>query len=111
MGSDRDYSQWPLSIHRREFQFHDCPLGKQSQLTRSGRLRDWESDHLGHMANWFACMGSGQQPHGTVQDGFAHSVACMMAAEPYSSGKEQHGDAHGDDCRSGTWEPLGFCVS
>src|SRR6267154_1146258 len=48
---------------------------------------------LGHMANWFACMRSRQQPHCTVQDGFAHSVACMMAAEAYSSGKKQYWDA------------------
>ena len=36
---------------------------------------------LGHMANWIECMRSRQQPHCTVQDGFAHSVACIMAAE------------------------------
>src|SRR5438309_10017931 len=48
---------------------------------------------LGHMANWFACMRSRQQPHCTVQDGFAHSVACMMATKAYSSGKKQYWDA------------------
>jgi predicted dehydrogenase len=48
---------------------------------------------LGHMANWIECMRSRQQPHCTVQDGFAHSVACMMAAEAYSSGKKQYWDA------------------
>ena len=48
---------------------------------------------LEHMANWFECMRSRQQPHCTVQDGFAHSVACMMAAEAYWSGKKQYWDA------------------
>jgi predicted dehydrogenase len=43
---------------------------------------------LGHMSNWFECMRSRQQPHCTVQDGFAHSVACMMAAQSYWSGKK-----------------------
>jgi len=43
---------------------------------------------LGHMANWLECMRSRQQPHCTVQDGFAHSVACMMAAQSYWSGKK-----------------------
>jgi predicted dehydrogenase len=47
---------------------------------------------LGHMANWFECIRSRQQPHCTVQDGFAHSVACMMAAEAYHSGKKQYWD-------------------
>src|SRR6266702_8117428 len=48
---------------------------------------------LGHVANWFECMRSRQQPHCTVRDGFAHSVACMMAAEAYSSGNKQYWDA------------------
>ena len=43
---------------------------------------------LEHMANWFECMRSRQQPHATVNDGFAHSVACMMAAQSYWSGKK-----------------------
>jgi len=48
---------------------------------------------LGHMANWLECMRSRQQPHCTVHDGLAHSVACMMAAESYWSGKKQYWDA------------------
>jgi predicted dehydrogenase len=43
---------------------------------------------LGHMSNWFECMRSRQRPHCTVQEGFAHSVACMMAAQSYWSGKK-----------------------
>ncbi len=46
-----------------------------------------------HMANWFECIRSRQQPHCTVQNGFAHSVACMMAAESYWSGKKLYWDA------------------
>lgn len=41
-----------------------------------------------HMANWLDCMRSRQQPHCTVNEGYAHSVACMMAAEAYWSGKK-----------------------
>jgi len=48
---------------------------------------------LEHMANWFECMRSRQQPHATVKDGFAHSVACMMAAQSYWSGKKVFWDA------------------
>lgn len=47
---------------------------------------------LEHMANWFECMRSRQQPHATVHDGFAHSVACMMAAGSYFSGKKLYWD-------------------
>jgi predicted dehydrogenase len=48
---------------------------------------------LGHMANWFECMRSRQQPHATVEAGFAHSVACMMAAESYWAGKKMFWDS------------------
>jgi predicted dehydrogenase len=48
---------------------------------------------LEHMANWFECMRSRQQPHCTVHDGFAHSVACMMSTQSYWSGKKQYWDA------------------
>jgi predicted dehydrogenase len=48
---------------------------------------------LEHMANWFECIRARQQPHATVQDGFAHSVANMMATESYWSGKRQYWDA------------------
>jgi len=47
---------------------------------------------LEHMANWFDCLRSRQDPHCTVEDGFAHSVACMMSAEAYWSGKKQYWD-------------------
>jgi predicted dehydrogenase len=46
-----------------------------------------------HMANWFACLRSREQPHGTVQDGFDHSVANIMATQSYWSGKKQYWDA------------------
>jgi len=48
------------------------------------------------MSNWFECLRSRQQPHCTVNEGFAHSVACMMAAEAYWSGKKQYWDAAGE---------------
>ncbi len=55
-----------------------------------------------HMANWFECMRSRQQPHCTVQDGFAHSVACIMAAQSYWSGKKQYWDATGETIQDHT---------
>lgn len=47
---------------------------------------------LEHMGNWFDCMRSRQQPHATVHAGFAHSVACMMAAESYWTGRKIYWD-------------------
>ncbi|HTW56863.1 MAG TPA: Gfo/Idh/MocA family oxidoreductase [Terriglobales bacterium] len=48
---------------------------------------------LEHMGNWIDCMRSRQQPHASVHDGFAHSVACMMAAESYWAGRKIYWDA------------------
>ena len=45
-----------------------------------------------HMENWFECIRSRQQPHCTVRDGFAHSVANIMATQSYWSGKKQYWD-------------------
>jgi len=47
---------------------------------------------LEHMANWFSSMRSRRQPNATVHAGFAHSVACMMAAESYWTGKKVYWD-------------------
>ena len=47
---------------------------------------------LEHMANWFDCLRSRQQPNCTVEEGFAHSVACMMATQSYWSGHKVYWD-------------------
>jgi predicted dehydrogenase len=48
---------------------------------------------LEHMANWLDCMRTRTQPAATVHDGFAHSVACTMAAQSYSSGRKVYWDS------------------
>jgi len=47
----------------------------------------------GHMANWFECLRTRQQPHSTVEAGFSQSVASIMATEAYWSGKKVYWDA------------------
>lgn len=47
----------------------------------------------GHMANWLGCLRTRDEPHCTVEDGFAHSVACIMAAQSYWSGHRVYWDA------------------
>ena len=42
--------------------------------------------------NWFDCLRSRKQPNATVHNGFSHSVACIMAAESYWSGKKMYFD-------------------
>jgi hypothetical protein len=48
---------------------------------------------LHHLENWLECLRSREQPHATVTDGYAHSVACIMAAESFWAGKKLYYDA------------------
>jgi predicted dehydrogenase len=48
---------------------------------------------LEHMTDWFECLRSRRAPHCTVEEGFAHSVACIMAARSYWSGRRVYWDA------------------
>ncbi|HLK04926.1 MAG TPA: Gfo/Idh/MocA family oxidoreductase [Candidatus Acidoferrum sp.] len=47
----------------------------------------------GHMSNWFDCLRSRHQPAATVRAGFSQSVAIIMAAQSYFSGKKLYWDA------------------
>jgi hypothetical protein len=49
-------------------------------------------DDLSHMTNWFECLRTRKQPNATVQNGFSHSVACMMATQAYWTGKRIYFD-------------------
>src|SRR6266849_9595004 len=41
---------------------------------------------LSHMTNWFECLRSRKQPNATVLNGYAHSVAVIMATRAYREG-------------------------
>jgi len=48
---------------------------------------------LFHMENWLDCLRSRKQPNATVDDGYAHSVACIMAARAYREGRKLYWNA------------------
>jgi predicted dehydrogenase len=51
-------------------------------------------EDLSHMANWFECMRSrNTRTNATVDNGFLHAVACIMAAQSYWQGKRLYYDA------------------
>jgi predicted dehydrogenase len=50
-------------------------------------------DDLSHMTNWIECLRSRKAPNATVRHGFAHSVACIMAARAYREGRKLYWDA------------------
>jgi hypothetical protein len=37
---------------------------------------------------WFACMRSRKTPNGSIETGFAHSIAVIMATRSYREGKK-----------------------
>jgi predicted dehydrogenase len=45
-----------------------------------------------HMKNWLAAMRNGSQPNATVEAGFAHSVAAIMAARAQREGRKLYWD-------------------
>jgi predicted dehydrogenase len=45
-----------------------------------------------HMTNWLECLRSRKPTHATVENGFCHSVACIMAAKAYWEGKRMFWD-------------------
>jgi predicted dehydrogenase len=47
---------------------------------------------LSHMTNWLECLRSRKAPNATVLNGFAHSVAVIMAARAYREGKKLYWD-------------------
>ena len=54
-------------------------------------------EDLSHMSNWFDCLRSGNtRTNATVDHGFLHAVACIMAAQSYWQGKRLYYDAKGE---------------
>jgi len=49
-------------------------------------------EDLSHMTNWLECLRSRKQPNATVLNGYAHSVALIMATRAYREGKKMYWD-------------------
>ena len=49
-----------------------------------------------HMRNWLECLRSRKQPNASVDAGFAHSVAAIMAARAQREGKKLYWDSKGE---------------
>jgi hypothetical protein len=52
-----------------------------------------QDDNLeAHTSNWLSCLRSRQTPNGSIESGFAHSVAVVMATRSYREGKKLYWD-------------------
>jgi predicted dehydrogenase len=45
-------------------------------------------DDVQHLLNWLHAMQDRRDPNATVDHGFSHAIACIMAAQSYWSGKK-----------------------
>ena len=52
-----------------------------------------DDDQKYHTDDWLACMRSRKTPNGSIESGFAHSVAVVMATRSYREGKKMYWDA------------------
>jgi predicted dehydrogenase len=54
-------------------------------------------EDLSHMSNWFECLRSrNTRTNATVENGFLHSVACIMAAQSYWQGRRLFYDSRSE---------------
>jgi hypothetical protein len=58
------------------------------------------------MKNWFECLRSRKQPNASVEDGFAHSVAVIMAARSQQEGKKLYWDRSAEQILDRPPEPT-----
>src|SRR5262249_22869417 len=57
-----------------------------------GPLPFTSDSNASHMKNWFECLRSRNQPNASVDAGFSHSVAAIMAAQAQREGKMLYWD-------------------
>jgi hypothetical protein len=52
-----------------------------------------QDDNLkAHTDNWFQCMRTRATPNGSIESGFAHAVAVVMATRSFREGKKLYWD-------------------
>ena len=78
------------------------PVVDDSRIERRLRVafHNIGDEDLSHMSNWFACMRSGnKKTNATVDNGFLHAVAVIMAAQSYWQGKRLYYDSAAEQSR------------
>jgi hypothetical protein len=53
-----------------------------------GKLDVTPIDHPDHYLNWLQCMRSGETPNASIDAGFQHAVAVLMAVLSYDTGRK-----------------------
>jgi len=93
-GSPRYQLVEEKGVHEDDPEIYAKRASKYLTLPGDGRIPSTAISDLDlhHLENWFECLRSRQQPHATVREGFGHSLACIMAARSYWTGKRLYWD-------------------
>jgi len=63
-------------------------------MRKKATLINIGDEDLSHMSNWFECLRSrNTKTNATVDNGYLHAVAVIMAAQSYWQGKRLYYDA------------------
>jgi predicted dehydrogenase len=58
-------------------------------------------DHPDHFLDWLQCMRTRNTPNASIDAGYQHAVACLMAVKAYDTGKRQIYDVEKREIREG----------
>ena len=74
-----------------------CTYSAEGGPKRDGKIRGKVDvaaiQRPDHFLNWLQCMRTGETPHASIDAGFQHAVAVLMAVISYDSGKKTIYDA------------------
>jgi predicted dehydrogenase len=88
--------RWLLVEEKGNFEDDPTVVRKETWLSLPGDggkgPANTPDEDLSHMTNWLDALRNGQQPSASVKAGYAHSVACIMAAQAYWAGRKLYWD-------------------
>jgi predicted dehydrogenase len=88
--------RWLLVEEKGNFEDDPTVVRKETWLSLPGDggkgPANTVDEDLSHMTNWLDALRAGTQPSASVKAGYAHSVACIMAAKAYWAGKRLYWD-------------------
>ncbi len=73
--------------------------GEENRIQSGAQMPEVQSTP--HMKNWLECIRTRKQPNATIDDGYNHAVACIMADEAFVRGKRMVYDSAKRTIREG----------
>ncbi|MDD4017460.1 MAG: Gfo/Idh/MocA family oxidoreductase [Kiritimatiellae bacterium] len=67
---------------------YDCEGAPRRDGSIRGKKEVTPTEHPDHFLNWLQCMRSGQTPNASIDAGYQHAVAVIMAMKSYETGRK-----------------------